>query len=332
MKETLHNGNCIFINEKGNVQLNSRSIIRDGELFSRKFGIGYFCAKIGERHRGIIPEGEEARVIWLLSDTAAVTRLVEEGKSVLVEGGLGEGKSAVLYGLRSFYRDEKKPYVYVDGHYLETPFEIIEKFVRAASHKKHPVVWDSFDYLMVSSRRVLKNPKEVQIARSLSIFNLLNEFIHQGGIVVGTTHLDSWLKKNGVQALLSDDWNAITNKMARYRVSGQFSQRSEIIQFLRYAGFNEIESSYIADLKNDPDFIARVDKLSPEEKEEIIRSTNSYRIMKLFALQKIPDAQAMREAVKERVQGDRDNREVTAKMIEFMQKKNEETRKKTGQI
>lgn len=74
MKEIVNNKNGIFINEKGNIQLNAKSIVRDGELFSRKFGIGFFCAKIGEKYRDVLSEGQEERIIWLAAETQAVSQ------------------------------------------------------------------------------------------------------------------------------------------------------------------------------------------------------------------------------------------------------------------
>jgi len=213
-----------------NIQIHRNLILRDNELFHRKNGIGFFHKEIYERIG--VPRESNGNEIWLPDETQEVINFLEHGVSVLIEGKFSSGKSALLYGIRSTARNNGyPPYTYFDGHYNSTSVKKIDAQLSWAQINHAWVVWDSLDYLVVSSRQFRKISTTQQMERSNIILSYLEQFIEKGGIVVATSHDPGWFKIHGINHQLQEPFQKLKSKMYHHTVKGRLDTEAERIRF-----------------------------------------------------------------------------------------------------
>lgn len=256
----------------GNLHINDALILRDCELFHRKYGYGFFNKKFCDKYGGQIPMADEPRSVWLPTETQELKNMISRGESVLMVGDLGAGKSALLYGLRAMYREEGVPYCYIDGHFMSTPVKKLESAMAWAARSRMILCWDSLDYLTAKSRRIRKYSTEVHRYRSNHLLEVINDFIDLGQTFVATSHSQPWLNKYGDPEILGSQWLSLTQKLPVHQVRGVFDSPEEIVHFYVQAGFPAERALYLSSLQNHPTL------------QEIRDSLSCYRIAKLVAL------------------------------------------------
>lgn len=302
-----------MIERDKNTHINESLILRDGELFNRKNGIGFFSPTIFRRYleRGLVKTSEEPRIIWLPGETKELFELLTLGDSLLIEGALGQGKSALIYGLRSMCRENNIPYCYIDGHYTSTPPEKIVSALKWADNNNAIVFWDSFDYLLAGAKKRRKLPVGKHQARSSQILGFVKNITITDQIqLVISSHDENWLRKYGNPKLLKGDWESITDKLRKHKVKGSFQNENEVSQFLFYAGFSkELIDIIIYLAKN---FI-------PELWE--------YRILKILALGKDEETARVRNLL---ISGGSDINNLIEAIKNFINQINQKTKKLNG--
>lgn len=320
------------INEHGD------KILRDCELFMRRYGYGFFspslCGKYVESGYTI---GEEPRDVWLPRETKELQQEVERGQSTLIVGGLGAGKSALLYGLRALYRDADRPYCYIDGHFTTTPPKKIRSDLMWAKKFGAVVCFDSLDYLAAGSRRIRKLPLEEHKVRSAFVIDELVDFIDSGNLLVGTSHSEEWLRAKGDTEILSDKWQALLSRLSQHQVQGVFEQPEELSKFYTSAGFTPEETDLLSGIRENSQFIdflqdVFVDGPCPDAArfDEIMRSLSEYRITKLIALDNSAQSVAIRGKLSELLNKEIDKEAFFAELALYVLAKNKETKVKTG--
>lgn len=316
-----------------NYHVNPSLIIRDTELFSRENGLGFHSNGILQKHPGAIVEYTEPRQVWLERETEEVGAIVKSGKSVLVEGDLGSGKSAIIYGLRALYRDSGLPYSYFDGHYVTTRPEKIAAALRWSEKNSAVCFFDSLDYLVGSSRRVRKMSKKKHGERSRAVIDVLINHVSKGGVLVGTTHTESWLNAYADEQLLDGKWTELVTKMNRHVVRGVFDTPEQHLIFLRNAGFSLEEAHYFANLPTNPLLRRIVDAESGLfDQSKLVDSLRGYKISKLIALDPRERPSQMRVSLRRLVQGEEDEEQVVRQLVMLVDDFNQETLVRMGSL
>lgn len=318
--------------ETGNHHINNSVILRDGELFHLKAGLGFYSKKLLERHRDKVKAVEGWRVVWLPGETKELSDQVSQKKSTLVVGELGAGKSALVYGLRALWRVEDKPYVLVDGHFTETSAEKINAGLLWAQKNQAAVIWDSLDYLIGKSRRIRKLPMAKQQERTRKLVSCLTSFMEDGGVLIGTSHSESWIKFLCDPELIEGPWKQLTTRMDVHQVRGVFEKPEEATQFYSLAKLEPPEASYLANLKDNPRLRQLLTPVNyrPETIEEIYDSLTRYRIAKLIALDPREISQDLRSLLKAYGKGDAEESTLLRQIIDFIIIKNKETKSRMG--
>ena len=313
-----------------NIQVNSSMIIRGGEYFNRRIGFGFYEREIADRLTGDTSPPQE-NIIWLPSETKRICDSIDQEQGVLIEGGLGSGKSALMYGIRAVYRENDRPYTLVDGHYMNAPVDKIDSVLKWAKKKDALLLWDSFDYLPSKSRKVRKGPVEEHVARTRTILQDIGHFIDAGGKFVATSHTQPWLDKYGDPALLENEWATVTAKLQKHTVVGRFEKEWEVTQFYEVAGFSPEWIQFLTGIQPE-EVITAAEQLdtSKREAEEICRSFTSYRIAKLLALD--PTGSEPRERIQQNALDSEKRPETIRSLVEFIRSSNAETKKRMGAV
>ncbi len=313
--------------EQKNSHINPDLIVRDEEVFHRRTGLGFYDPQLVEKLRKFgIQRGN--RNIWLPSETLELASNAAGGKSVLVVCELGAGKSALMYGLRTLYREDGNPYAYVDGHFTMTPEPKVRSAMRWADRVQAELFWDSLDYIIGGSRKIRKMPRGEFPVRSHTIVHRLLEHMDQGNAVIGTSHSEKWVDTFGDPDLMSDGWKELLGSMEIHQVRGTFEAPEEFIQFYVSAGLSEEAASYMATLKTNPRLEDALDphRYSPELHQVISAITDAiprYRVAKLLALDPRDDSKLTRVALESLVSGTLSEDEFLKRLIEFIVAKNE---------
>ncbi len=221
-----------------------------GEKFHRYHGIGYF-----NPNEMIQTTESDCNSIWLPHETKEVyLQLINDRKPIFLIGSAGTGKSAILYGLKAFFRKDNIPYCYIDGHYEKTASEIIVHAIQDETEKGSIILYDSADYLIGKSRKIRGLPLAENQNRSKLIFNVLKQSISNGALVVLTSHDDTWITEHGDITLL-DYWKELQSKTTIHYVKGEFNGITELSNFYQKSGLTKAEAEYLANLINNPRFI-----------------------------------------------------------------------------
>lgn len=313
-----------------NIQVNANMIIRGGEYFNRRIGFGFYEKEIVDRLAGDATMPQE-NIIWLPSETNRICDTIDQGQGVLIEGGLGSGKSALMYGIRAVYRQTDRPYTLIDGHYMNAPVDKIDSVLKWAEKKDALLLWDSFDYLPSKSRKIRKGPTEEHLARTRAILQSIGSFIDNGGKFVATSHTQPWLDKYGDPILLENEWADVVSKLHKHAVVGRFEKEWEVTQFYEVAGFSPEWIQFLTGIQPDEVTLAAEQLISsPEEAEEICRSFTSYRIAKLLALD--PTGSEPRETIRQNAQVAGKRPETVLSLVKFIKSSNAETKKRMGAL
>lgn len=315
--------------------INNHLVLRDGELFHRKFGLGFCSPDLAEKYKGVVPIGREERIVWLPAETGQLALEMSHRKSILVVGSSGSGKSALIYGLRSLFRDRDQSYLFLDGHHFkDAPTEKIEASLSWAKKNNADFIIDSMDYLIAGRGRRKKMSREKLHKKAGETLGSIIDFIDEGGTVVGTAHNENWMARYADLELHGGIWEKLQSKMAKHSVVGRFDNSSELLNFYRHAfpGWN-IEISYLARLPNNSEFIDFLKgTYANQDVDEILDSLQGYRIAKLFAFhsegQNVEILDKTRFYLSTNDPQTRD--EIWGKMAAFVIAKNEETRKMDG--
>ena len=313
-----------------NIQINNSMIIRGGEYFNRRIGFGFYEREIVDRLAGDTAIPQE-NIIWLPSETKRICDTIDQGQGVLIEGGLGSGKSALMYGIRAVYRESDRPYTLVDGHYMNAPVGKIESVLKWAEKKDALLLWDSFDYLPSKSRKIRKGPTEEHVSRTRAVLQNIGRFIDDGGKFVATSHTQPWLDKYGDPALLENEWAEVISKLYKHTVVGRFEKEWEVTQFYEVAGFSPEWIQFLTGIQ--PEEVTRAAgelDASIDESSEICRSFTSYRIAKLLALD--PTGEAPRERIAQNALDSEKRPETIRSLVEFIRSSNAETKKRMGAV
>lgn len=307
-------------------------ILRDLELFNRASGIGFFSPELLKKYNHLIPISPEPRVIWLPRETQYLQTKIKNHKSVIIQGELGSGKSALIYGLRAQNRESCLPYCYIDGHFTSTPEEKIASALRWSIKNKATVYWDSLDYLIVGSKKHRRLPMNEHLERSHILLEMLVDFIdNQTNALVATTHNSSWLNRFADPVLINKTWPKLLKKMNKHEVRGVFETDNEIRQFYLHAGFTVSEVKYITGLKKNS-LLLNILKRIPNKSAEIIFALNQYKIAKLFALDKSELAEDLRLSLKELFIGNLSEEAFLFKLINFIIEMNIKTQRLGGNL
>lgn len=318
--------------ENSNHSINSSMILRDGELFHRRAGLGFYSKSLMGRHGDKIQTVEGWRVVWLPGETEELSQQVEAGKSTLVVGELGAGKSALIYGLRALWRAEGKPYFLVDGHFTDTGIGKINAGLSWAMKNQAAVIWDSLDYLVGKSRKIRKLSTAKQHERAYRLSDSLVSFMDQGGVLIGTSHVQSWIDFLGDPTLIEGPWQQLTSRMGTHQVRGVFEKPEEAMQFYGLAKLEPSGASLLAHLKDNPNLEALLtpDNYHPETIQEIRDSLTKYRIAKLIALDPREVSLNLRNLLTQYGQGEVEESLVLRNIVTFILEKNKETKARMG--
>lgn len=213
-----------------------------GEYYVAPTGISYSDPRIREYFaaRGATIENSAAAP-WLQDEAQQVLDLAGKSAVTLVEGDLGAGKSTVLFGARTLLRQNRRPYVVVNGHFLNRGPEIASA-VSKANSRGQAVVYDSLDYLF------LKNGKDrnAKLARPV-VMDALRGHLADGGTLIGTSHTKPWLDRYS-NPTLQDEFNTFTGEAGAsfYRVHGYLADDDSLARVCANVGDAEYGSLYPA--------------------------------------------------------------------------------------
>lgn len=311
-------------------------ILRDGELFDVKLGVGCFNQSLAQRYKEETFSPGSHRHIWLSRETYQVAQRVESGQSVLIRGDLGSGKSAIVYGLRTYLRSANAPYYYVDGHFGTTPHTVIERKMDKSLRHGKILIWDSTDYLLGETRKVIRGNRQRYKERSSRLISAMSQFLDQGGRLVATTHLESWVNAFGDKDIANGHWRDIINRMSVHDVKGVFDNPNIAIQFYLSTGFTTEQAIYMAYLGVNDLFHSIVEtaknriKLSERETAQLRNAPNTYKNAKLFAIDEREDAKKLRQTLKDLIDGKITEEQFLIAYALFTVDKNRETLNKKG--
>lgn len=248
-----------------------------GEHCFKDIGIAYYCGEYSPNaHR-------DRQKLWLPDETEYVYyQHVMQNTSVILMGEPGSGKGAVIYGLRSIMRDEQRPYVRIDGHYQKTDKNDIIHAMDSMLDVNGVVLYDSFDYLRLTTKKIRKLQREKHEVRASEILSNVSDFIEAGGCFVGTAHSDNWETSNLVGSM--DSWNTVLARTHIHQVQGHYKDPIQIAGFLdnnnvtsstaervAHMPYNSGFQSYIINRWGDSAYVAKIADLM-----------HSYRIQKLL--------------------------------------------------
>ena len=307
-------------------------IVRDGEVFDIKKGLGLYSKRVQERYKANKLPNDTS--IWLPGETQEVESLIQAGKSVLIRGDLGAGKSSIIYGLRSKYRAAQRPYYYIDGHFKGTEPEAITRKLHKAQSTRTLVIWDSTDYLLGQSRKIVTGNRDKHTQRSETLLGELSSFVENSGKLIATSHTTDWIKSIGNINLFNGPWKKITERMAIHDVRGVFESPETAAFFYVNAGLSNEQAHYLAHLETNPcfklvtDMLAEMKKLTDQERLDLENAPKTYKNAKLFALDPRDEALAARHALDDFSKGEITQEQFLTIYALFTVNKNKETVRK----
>lgn len=240
-----------YLNPEVN-RINNFLMLRGSELYHSKYGIGFYGPEIPLKYREHVQATGEISNLRLSKETQELAETVRTGQSVLVEGGLGAGKSTLIYGLRIVLQTNEHPYFLVNGHFPTTNAQKIEAALKWAHQKRAIVLWDSLDYLLIGTTKARKLPLPKQRERTTCIAGLLTQYIDSGVTLVGTSHTQPWINRRGDPNLIEGPWQQLIMRMGVHQVRGVFENSDEIIRFYYQSGLDPTQASFLANAQENP--------------------------------------------------------------------------------
>jgi len=316
-------------------QINPYVISRNGEWFHRNNGIGFFDPTLRNK-RIDIPEIPQ-KPHWLVEETESLWQdIVRSNESVLATGDLGDGKSALIFGLRTTARKTDQPYVYIDGHFQDSSPIKLQASMLWAKKNNALFFWDSLDYLVIQSKKIRKKPISDHQERSNYVLRELIRFVSEGGKIIGTSHTSSWTDSYCCAEFTNGMWKELLGHMKKYEVKGVLKPK-EIYDFYTAANFSPAMAAVLSDLATQQYLIKCrqiicADAAFELKEVELIEAIRKYKTAKLLALATDEQSIFMRKMLKIFVEGKIDEGLFLRYLFEYILYENVMTLKKNGAL
>lgn len=316
-------------------RINHAVISRNREWFNSNTGVGFFDPSFSTRRIGIenVPEKNH----WLVEETENLWKsIMVSPESLLLTGDLGEGKSALIYGLRATSRMNDCPYVYVDGHFQESPTSQLRASLQWAKKNNAPIFWDSLDYLIAEAKKIRKIPINELQDKGNIILNELIQFINFGGKLIGTSHTSTWLEGYCNANFTNGKWQLLLNSLKNYKVIG-FLQPKEIHDFYSAAGFTPTMAYLMGEIATQEGLrrcrqVIQMNKALAQNEDELIGALNKYKIAKLLALATDNQSYSIRLTLNNYILGHIDESIFLTNLFNYILYENSVTLKKNGAL
>lgn len=272
-------------NGKKNYNRRFRNIVdRSGELYDLKKGLGMHDPKALSKKE---KEFEEERIgikTWLEEETVELMKLLETGKSLILRGETGSGKSSLIYGIRQKFRINGTSYYYIDGHFHTASQASLIRKIRMAGIKKCPILWDSFDYLVAGNKITRKISLPEHRAKSKALLEALDDFLSNGGQLIATSHNDEWVAHNSDPEIYgSAVCQSVYNKVQNYQVKGVFENtEARKLFYDQYIKDSPKISDYLTNLVYNQNFIEYLEREYPSQALNVLNSLKTYRMSKML--------------------------------------------------
>ncbi|MEP7103655.1 MAG: hypothetical protein ABI721_03035 [Candidatus Dojkabacteria bacterium] len=237
-----------------------------------------------------------------------VTEVIDEINRfglVILQGDLGVGKSEIsakIAQVRSYSGDKT---IRIEGHDTKVPYEKINSLFVWALRNNAVLMYDSFDYLLVGSKKFGRGlKKEIHEQRTKDLLNLILRYKKVGLKIVLTIHNGDWLDRRGDPELLKY-LNELFCDEKVHSVKGIFSNSLSIVEYYKGMMFKfkeEIGNDRILDILNlinkvanlpwDDDFISWLfSNLSPKRQNE--------KLIEKFGSERLKDLKSKLETMRE---------------------------------
>lgn len=272
------------------------TVTNKGEVFYRQFGIGFYDGRYVDNsaiyRRDTWLSGEAERVHCLLQTSPHGMNLI---------GEVGCGKGAIVHGLRAIYRDEGRPYLDIDGHYQETPGNVVLKLIDRAVNSGADILYDSADYLVAKTKKVRRLSQDEHRTRSTLILEKLATVAQRGTKVITTSHDSKW-RDDYFDPYLTTSWHQLTSMLSAYEVQGIFDGPVELGRFYEGNELTPEDAQYLAGLMNNPDFIDFLIQMKGDKKylDWLKNIFFKYRTAKLLIADKFQEHIPVQEMLKNR--------------------------------
>lgn len=221
--------------------------------------------------------------LWLPHHSRAVVDVLDQHGGVTLVGGVGSGKSAVLYGARAIMRAQGMPYVNINGHYTNTTAETVVGAIDSAANHGMAIVYDSADYLVGTSKKIRSLPLHKHLPRNTAIMERLMAFRDRGGNLVLSSHHGDWVRDMAHPELFPA-WDTLVRRTVPFEINVRIDTADERDAFLRKIGAGASLAKYVAQLPDDPSFQNYIVNKSGDKMylDWAIEALTSYRILKLL--------------------------------------------------
>ncbi len=157
----------------------------------------------------------EERKVWRPEETMqSASVFFKEGKINIV-GAPQSGKGTILFGLSSICDIYTWGYIFVDGHFQETPFDTIIEAIHKAQTKNIPIFYDAFDYNFAGVSRNGGGVRDISIKKQKEKTQKIMRELDKVSVPVAiTSHDAQWSD----EFLNMDLVNEFTNELSTYPV------------------------------------------------------------------------------------------------------------------
>lgn len=268
------------------------------EYYDVKHGISFYSGDV-------IPDWDEAySELWLPQATLETYDLLMREGAVTIRGAVGGGKSALIFGNRTVLRTTGTPYVFIDGHYKSTPADVICEAIELAHENNIPVLYDSADYLAGANKKVRSMSLKKHIPRNIAILETLLEFRNQNGLLLMTSHRNTWINDLADDTLLPL-WNDLISTTYVHDIDIRLDDVQSRFTLLEKLNLDYEIAAYLATIPENPGFINYLTHSTGDKKrvKQILEGLRTYQILKVLGIDNYEENIHVLEAIQDVVSG-----------------------------
>ncbi|MBI1869462.1 hypothetical protein HYS11_00650 [Candidatus Gottesmanbacteria bacterium] len=172
--------------------------------------------------------GKDKRV-WRSEETIEASSLLFDSGRIQVVGEPQSGKGTILFGLSEIFARSGWGYVFIDGHYQDTPGYQVTEAIVEADNRRYVIIYDAFDHNFAGSKGGIRTiSKKVQEERNGLIIPALDAVTIP---VIITSHDEVW-RIQFEDPSWRERFSSSLVKYPEYKIPLQLSSNASIAQFL----------------------------------------------------------------------------------------------------